>query len=128
MYSELDLLRQENAKLMSENVVLMTKIVELEQINSITNEISVTSQDIIDDDTPSINSDICQESNLLIFTESTSPEEKERITEITDHRSNHNSNLVYLFQNAIRARNEEILAWYYYSDNFENKFAMSWEL
>ena len=31
MSSELDLLRQENAKLMGENAVLMAKIVELEQ-------------------------------------------------------------------------------------------------
>ena len=29
--------------------------------------------------------------------------------------------LICLFQNAIRARHEEILSWYYYSDSFENK-------
>ncbi|RHZ45881.1 hypothetical protein Glove_645g52 [Diversispora epigaea] len=123
MSSELALLRQENAKLMGENTMLMVKIVELEQIvkeknklevriveleqttklsqteNSelkdritkleqkqprvITNEISVTSlpQDIIDDNTPEINSDdtpkqiddtsnsdICQESETQCST------------------------------------------------------------
>ncbi|CAG8827696.1 21229_t:CDS:2, partial [Gigaspora margarita] len=29
--------------------------------------------------------------------------------------------LVHLFQNTIQARHKEILSWYYYSDNFENK-------
>ncbi|CAG8565816.1 4590_t:CDS:2 [Ambispora gerdemannii] len=43
--------------------------------------------------------------------------------EITEHQSSQitTKSLIYLFQNAIRARHEEILSWYYYSDSFENK-------
>ncbi|CAG8597034.1 8092_t:CDS:1 [Ambispora gerdemannii] len=43
--------------------------------------------------------------------------------EITEHQLSQVTmqRLVCLFQNAIRARHEEILSWYYYSDSFENK-------
>ncbi|RHZ76281.1 hypothetical protein Glove_199g103 [Diversispora epigaea] len=43
--------------------------------------------------------------------------------EITEHQLSQvtTQRLVRLFQNAIRARHEEILSWYYYSDSFENK-------
>ncbi|RHZ55605.1 hypothetical protein Glove_413g23 [Diversispora epigaea] len=53
--------------------------------------------------------------------------------EITEHQLSQvtTQRLVRLFQNAIRARHEEILSWYYYSDSFENKvmkFAVRLEL
>ncbi|CAG8728737.1 21354_t:CDS:2, partial [Racocetra persica] len=44
-------------------------------------------------------------------------------SKITEHQSFQitTQSLICLFQNAIRARHEEILSWYYYSDSFENK-------
>ncbi|CAG8604103.1 1974_t:CDS:2, partial [Diversispora eburnea] len=43
--------------------------------------------------------------------------------QITEHQLSQvtTQRLVRLFQNAIRVRHEEILSWYHYSDNFENK-------